>query len=130
MAGFQKFICMGNLTKDPDTRYTQSGMAVCEFTVAVNGTKQDETFFGVVVVFGKTAEACRDYLAKGSTVLVEGKLKNEEWTDREGRKQHKTRIYGDQVQFIGRSQNPRQNGQSAGNSGGYSPEPPPMPPMP
>lgn len=128
MAGFQKFICMGNLTKDPDTRYTQSGMAVCEFSVAVNGArKDDDTFFGMVVVFGKAAEACRYYLAKGSSVLIEGKLKNEEWTDREGRKQHKTRIYADNVQFITRSEKPRQNEQPGGYSTSYGPGMPPMP---
>lgn len=115
MASFQKYICIGNLARDPDTRYTAGGMAVCEFTVAINGArKEDGTYYGVVVAFGKTAEACRQYLTKGSSVLVEGKLKNDEWEDKQtGQKRSKTRIYADNVQFIGRSENQRQNAQPA-----------------
>lgn len=140
---FQKYICMGNLTREPELRYTPGGMAVCEFTVAVNSTrKEDGTYFGQVCVFGKTAEACQRYLVKGSSVLVEGKLKNDEWEDRQtGQKRSKTRIYADNVQFIGKSDNAPQNAHSGENSGysatgnnrgryGADDRPPAMPPMP
>lgn len=118
---FQKFICMGNLARAPELRYTPGGMAVCEFTVAVNSTKkEDGTYFGAVCAFGKTAEACQRYLGKGSPVLVEGKLRNDEWEDRQtGQKRSKTRIVADAVQFIGRSDNSRQSAQS-GQYSGYS----------
>ena len=140
---FQKYICMGNLTREPELRYTPGGMPVCEFTVAVNATrKEDGTFFGQVCVFGKSAEACQRYLGKGSPVLVEGKLKNDEWTDQQtGQKRSKTRIYADSVQFIGKSDNSPQNAHSGENSGyaergnnrsRYTSEdyPPPLPPAP
>lgn len=119
MAAFQKVIILGNLTREPEMRHTNTGMAVCEFTVAVNGTRDgDEPYFGAVVVFGKTAEACSRYLGKGSPVLVEGKLKNDEWEDKKtGQKRTKTRIVADNVQFIDRSNNSRQSGQSGQNSG-------------
>lgn len=140
MAGFQKYIVMGNLTREPETRYTQSGMAVCEFTIAVNGTrKEDKTFFGRVVVFGKTAESCQKYLGKGSTVMIEGRLTNDEWEDRQtGQKREKTRIIAENVQFIGSGASTRQSEQSGPNYGAQEPSrryqqedcPPPMPPPP
>lgn len=127
--GFQKFICMGNLTRDPEARHTAKGMAVTEFTVAVNGPrKEDEAYFGTVVTFGSTAEACARYLSKGSPVLVEGKLKNDEWEDKQtGQKRTKTRIVAEAVQFIGRSDNSRQSGQSDQNSGYTARRPSPAP---
>jgi single-strand DNA-binding protein len=138
MASFQKYICMGNLTRDPDYRTTPSGTGVCEFTVAVNSARrEDGAFFGQVVAFGKTADACRQYLMKGSTVLVEGKLKNDEWEDRQtGQKRTKTRIVADTVQFIDQSNNSRQNAQSGANTGyqagrrPYGADDCPTPPMP
>ena len=102
--GYNRVILQGNLTKDPERRVTTSGMAVCEFTVAVNGTRKDDApYFGAVVVFGNTAESCSRYLGKGSQVLVEGKLKNDEWEDRQtGQKRSKTRIIADSVQLSGK----------------------------
>jgi single-strand DNA-binding protein len=123
MAEYMKVILLGNLTREPDYRHTPSGMAVCEFGVAVNSGRQgDKPYFGQVVTFGKTADACRQYLSKGSQVFVEGKLQNDEWEDKNGQKRSKTRIVADTVQFIGRSDNARQNAQSGQYSGysGYS----------
>lgn len=124
MAGFLKVILLGNLTREPDHRLTPSGTAVCEFGVAVNsGRREDKPYFGQVVTFGKTADACREYLSKGSQVFVEGKLQNDEWEDRQtGQKRTKTRIIADLVQFISRNDNSRQNAQSGQYSGysGYS----------
>ena len=140
--GYNRVILQGNLTKDPERRVTTSGMAVCEFTVAVNGTRKDDApYFGAVVVFGNTAEACSRYLGKGSQVLVDGKLKNDEWEDRQtGQKRSKTRIIADSVQFIGERRNSRQNDVSGSNIGitengqnthprfGREDQPPPPPP--
>jgi single-strand DNA-binding protein len=94
-------------------------MAVCEFRVAVNSGKQDDKpYFGQVLTFGRIAEVCRDYLKKGSQVLVDGKLQNDEWEDRQtGQKRTQTRIIADTVQFVGRSDNSRQNEQSGPNYG-------------
>lgn len=123
MAGYIKVILLGNLTRDPDFRGTPSGMTVCEFGVAVNsGRRDDKPYFGQVVTFGKTADACRQYLSKGSQVFVEGKLQNDEWEDRQtGQKRSKTRIVADSVQFIGRNDNTRQNAQSGRNTGNSAP---------
>lgn len=122
-ASFQKYICMGNLTREPETRYTQSGMAVCEFTVAVNGArKEDPTFYAAVTVFGKTAEACQRYLGKGSQVLVEGRLQTDEWEDRQsGQKRSKTRVIAESVQFIGSRSETQQRGQAAQNTAPSAP---------
>ena len=125
MTGFCKVFLLGNLTRDPDMRTSHKGTAVCELGIAVNSdNRNDPPFFGQVVVFGKTAEACGRYLAKGSQILVEGRLKNEEWEDRQtGQKRSKTRIYADSVQFIGRNDNARQNAGS-GQYSGYSAQAP------
>lgn len=119
MTGFCKVFLLGNLTRDPDLRHTNSGTAVCELGIAVNSeNRNDPPFFGQVVTFGKTAEACGHYLAKGSMILVEGRLKNEEWEDRQtGQKRSKTRIYADNVQFIGRNDKSQQNAASGQYSG-------------
>lgn len=127
MAGYLKLFLLGNLTREPDYRHTPTGTAVCEFGVAVNSGRQgDKPYFGQVVTFGKTADACRQYLSKGSQVFVEGKLQNDEWEDRQsGQKRTKTRIVAVIVQFIGRSDNSRQNAQSGQYSGYSAPAPQP-----
>lgn len=122
-ASFQKYICMGNLTKEPQTRYTPSGMAVCEFTVAINGArKEDPAFFAAVASFGKTAEACQRYLGKGSPVLIEGRLQTDEWDDRQtGQKRSRTRVIAESVQFIGSRGETQQRAQSAQNTAPSAP---------
>lgn len=123
MADYLKVIMLGRLTREPDYRCTSGGTGICELGVAVNSGRQgDKPYFGQVVTFGKTADACRQYLSKGSQVFVEGKLQNDEWEDKNGQKRTKTRIIADTVQFIGRSDNTRQNAQSGQYSGysGYS----------
>ena len=123
-AGFMKVILMGNLTREPDYRCTPNGVGICELGVAVNSARrEDKPYFGQVVAFGKTADACRQYLSKGSQVLVEGKLQNDEWEGRDGQKRTKTRIVADTVQFIGRSDNSHQNAPSGQNSGYSAPQP-------
>ncbi|MCF7889094.1 MAG: single-stranded DNA-binding protein, partial [Victivallales bacterium] len=106
MASFNKVILIGNLTRDPQLRYTSSGQAVCDFSIAinrkyfVNGQEKEEVCFVDIVAWSKQAESCGKYLSKGSCVFVEGRLRNDNWEDREGRKRSKLRITADRVQFM------------------------------
>ncbi len=108
MAGYNKVILMGNLTKDPDLRYTTSGSPVCTFDLAVNrtysqnGEKKDDVCFITIVVWGKQAESCGNYLKKGRPVLLEGHLQQRSWETPEGQKRSKYEVVADRVQFMGR----------------------------
>jgi len=105
MAGsVNKVILVGNLGRDPEVRYTPSGQAVANFTVATNeawtdkaGQKQERTEWHRVVVWGKSAENCGEYLSKGRQVFVEGRLQTREWTNKEGAKQYTTEIVANPV---------------------------------
>jgi single-strand DNA-binding protein len=105
MAGsVNKVILIGNLGRDPEVRYTPSGQAVANFTVATNeawtdkaGQKQERTEWHRVVVWGKAAENCGEYLSKGRSVYVEGRLQTREWTNKEGAKQYTTEIVANPV---------------------------------
>lgn len=104
MAGINKVILIGNLGRDPEVRYTPSGQAVANFTVATNeawtdkaGQKQERTEWHRVVVWGKAAENCGEYLSKGRQVYVEGRLQTREWTNKEGAKQFTTEVVANPV---------------------------------
>ncbi len=104
MAGVNKVILIGNLGRDPEVRYTPSGQAVANFTVATNeawtdksGQKQERTEWHRVVVWGKTAENCGEYLSKGRQVYIEGRLQTREWTNKEGAKQYTTEVVANPV---------------------------------
>ncbi|HEY5675243.1 MAG TPA: single-stranded DNA-binding protein [Myxococcales bacterium] len=105
MAGsVNKVILIGNLGRDPEVRYTPSGQAVANFTVATNeawtdkaGQKQERTEWHRVVVWGKAAENCGEYLSKGRQVYVEGRLQTREWTNKEGAKQYTTEVVANPV---------------------------------
>ena len=116
MASFNKVFIIGNLARDPDFRHTSSGKSVCKMTVASsrkNGNTE-ETCFVDVTVWGKTAENCRQYLSKGSCVLVEGYLKQETWDDRNGGgKRSKLVVVAENIQFM--SSNKRDNNSNSGN---------------
>ncbi|MEK9149887.1 MAG: single-stranded DNA-binding protein [Candidatus Desantisbacteria bacterium] len=123
MRGYSKAIIMGNLTKDPELRYIPSGSAVANFTVAVNRTYKDssgetkeETSFLPVVVWGKQAENCNQYLKKGGAVFIDGNLKQRSWEDKEGQKRSIVEIVAFNVQFLG--------GRPEGTGGGTTEEPP------
>ena len=99
MASVNKVILIGNLGKDPEIRYTQSGEPIANFSLATNeswkdkdGNKQERTEWHRVEVFGKTAQVVRDYLTKGRPVYLEGSIRYEEWTDKDGNKRNTTRI--------------------------------------
>lgn len=107
MASFNRVILLGNLTKDPEVRYTPSGMAVGDLRLAVSrkfktaeGENRDETCFVDVTVWGRQAETCTEYLAKGSPVLIEGRLKYDEW-EKDGKKHNRITVVAERVQFLG-----------------------------
>ena len=102
-----KAIIVGNLGRDPEMRETRSGVAVCNLNVATthsyknkNGEKVEETEWHRVVVFGKQAEHCEKYLAKGRQVYVEGRIQTSEY-EKDGVKKYSTQIISDRVQFLG-----------------------------
>ena len=99
---FNKVILVGNLTRDPELKYTTGGVAVCEFSIAVNEKYKDreEVYFGNIVVFGKSGENCNKYLLKGSSCLVEGKLRERKW-EANGETKRKTEILASNVRFLG-----------------------------
>ena len=110
MASLNKVFLIGNLTKPPELRYTPSGTAVADLRLAVNrnyttqgGEKREETCFLTVVVWGKQAESCGEYLDKGSPILVEGRLQTREWEAKDGGKRTVIEVVGERVQFMGRA---------------------------
>lgn len=106
---FNKVLIAGNLTRDPELKYTPSGTAVCQIGLAVNrrwkdanGETKEEVFFCDCNAFGKTAENIAQYLKKGRCVFIEGRLKRDEWQDKQsGEKRSATRIVVETCQFIG-----------------------------
>ncbi len=109
MASLNKVLLMGNLTRDPDLKYTQGGMAICALGLAVNrrfqgrdGQEQEETCFVDIDVFGKQAESCKNYLQKGSPALIEGRLRLDQWEDRQsGERRSRLKVTAERVQFLG-----------------------------
>jgi single-strand DNA-binding protein len=108
MANFNKVILMGNLTKDPDLRYTPSGAPVCNFDLAVNrsyttqsGEKKDEVCYITIVVWAKQAESRKEYLHKGRPALVEGHLQQRSWETPDGQKRSKYEVVAERVLFVG-----------------------------
>jgi single-strand DNA-binding protein len=106
-ASLNKVLLMGNLTRDPELRYVPSGTAVATFTLAVNrvytsqaGEKKEETAFIKVVVWGRRAEVCGEYLSKGSPVFVEGRLQSRSWEAQDGQKRSTIEVIADNVQFL------------------------------
>jgi len=103
---FNKIILIGNLTKDPEVRYTPQGTSVCNFRIAVNhrykqgDEMKKETTFIDTVVFGKQADTCGQYLNKGSSVLVEGRLQERRWETEEGQQRSKYEVVAQTVRFL------------------------------
>lgn len=109
MANLNKVFLIGNLTRDPELRYVPSGTAVASFGLATNrtyksssGEKKQETCFVRVVVWGRTAEICGEYLSKGSPVFVEGRLQYRAWDSPNGEKRNTLEVRAERIQFIGR----------------------------
>src|SRR3977135_2568691 len=116
-ASLNKVFLMGNLTRPPELRYTPSGTAVADLRVAVNrnyttqsGEKRDEVCFLTVVVWGKQAESCGEYLDKGSPIMVEGRLQTRDWETKDGQKRSVVEVVAERVQFMGRSKSAAASG--------------------
>jgi single-strand DNA-binding protein len=119
MASVNKVILIGNLGRDPELRYTPGGQPVANFSIATSESwnkkdgsgREERTEWHRIVAWGRTAELCAQYLSKGRTVYIEGRLQTREWENKEGQKQRTTEIVANTVQFIG-------GGRDAGASGG------------
>lgn len=129
MASVNKVIIIGNLGRDPEVRYTPSGAAVCNVSVATTrnwksregGERQEETEWHRVVFYDRLAEIAGEYLKKGRPVYVEGRLKTRKWTDKEGKEQYTTEIIAEQMQLLGgREGGGGGGGDDMGGGGGYS----------
>ena len=118
MASVNKVILLGNLGRDPETRYTTGGDAVTNLRIATtetwkdkSGEKQEKTEWHSVVLFGRQAEVAAEYLKKGRSVYIEGRLQTRKYTDKEGVEKYSTEIVGDRMQLIG-------SARDAGGGGG------------
>jgi single-strand DNA-binding protein len=125
VASFNKVILLGNLTRDPQVRYTPSGTAVTDIGLAVNrvwtdrqtNTRNEETTFVDVTLWGRQAEVAGEYLSKGRAVLIEGRLHLDQWEDREsGQKRSKLKVVCEQMTMVGG----KSDGPSRGSGGGRS----------
>ncbi len=109
MANYNRALLMGNLTRDPELRYIPNGSAVANLRLAINRTyknqngeqKEEVTYVGVVV-WGKQAETCAEYLSKGSPIFVEGRLQSRQWETDDGQKRSVLEVVAERVQFLGR----------------------------
>jgi single-strand DNA-binding protein len=123
MASFNRVILMGNLTRDPEVRQAQNGTYICKASLAVNermpdgnGGYKEEPSFIDMVVFGRRGEAFGKYMQKGRPVMIEGKLRQSRWEDKEsGQKRSKLEVIVDDWNFVGG----REENQGSGGGGGY-----------
>jgi single-strand DNA-binding protein len=124
MASVNKVILIGNLGRDPETRFFPDGGAICNVTIATSrqwknkdsGERQEETEWHRVVFNGRLAEIAGEYLKKGRPVYVEGRLKTRKWTDKDGVDRYTTEVVADQMQLLGS----REGGDNAGDEGAGS----------
>ena len=123
MASFNKVMLMGNLTRDPELKYTPSGQAVCEIGLAVNrrysvnGQDREEVCYVDIVAWGRLAETSGKYLQKGSLAFFEGRLQYDSWEDKEGKKRSKLRVNAEKVQFLNTQRNDSRQSGNAENYG-------------
>ncbi len=103
MATLNKVVLIGNLTRDPELRYTPSGSALCKFGLAMNEKYKDResTVFVDIVTWAKTAELCSEYLSKGRSVAIDGRLSYSAWETEDGQKRSKLEVTADRVVFLG-----------------------------
>ena len=124
MATLNKVFLIGNLTRDPELRYIPSGSAVATFTIGVNrvwktptGEKKEQASFIRIVVWGRRAEVCGEYLSKGSPVFVEGRIQSRDWQTQDGQKRNTVEVIADNIQFL------RAGEKRAGPAGKQAPVP-------
>jgi len=129
MASVNKVILIGNLTRDPEIKYTPKGTAVADIGLAVNrfipasegGEKREETTFIDVTLWGRTAEVANEYAKKGQPLYVEGRLQMDTWEDKQsGQKRSKLKVVGENIQLLG-----SKGGGGGGRGGDYEDAPPP-----
>jgi single-strand DNA-binding protein len=141
--GVNKAILIGNLGKDPEIRYTQNGTAVCTFSLATTERRKqgeewvDHTEWHNIVAWARQAELCNQYLQKGSTVYIEGRIQTRKWQDKDGNNRYTTEIVVNDIQFLGRTKGQEGGGYQASRgpgggapragaaAGGAAPVPPP-----
>lgn len=128
MASFNKVILVGNLTRDPEVKYTTGGTAVADIGLAVNRTwfdqksneRKEDVSFIEVTLFGRQAEVAGEYLAKGRSVLIEGRLQMDSWDDKDtGKKRTKLKVVGEQMTMLGGRGEGGPGGGGGGSEGGY-----------
>ena len=130
-----KAIVYGNLTRDPELKALPSGAAVCSFSLATNrvwkdkaGVKQESVDYHNIVLFAKLADLAAQYLKKGSSVMIEGRMQTRTWDDKDGKKNYRTEIIGDNMQFGPRSAGtPASDGYSAPRPSSAKPAPQSVP---
>jgi single-strand DNA-binding protein len=122
MASLNRVLLIGNVGRDPEVRYTQSGRAVGNFSIATSerftggdGQQQERTEWHNIVVWGRNAEVAQQYVRKGRQLYVEGRLQTRDWVDPQGVKHYKTEVVCDRFLLLGR----REDGESGGGGGGY-----------
>ncbi len=120
---FNKITIVGNLGRDPELRYTPTGLAVCSFSVATNekrkdkaGEMQDVTTWFKITLWGKQGETASKYLTKGSPIYIEGRLRLEEWTDRDNKTRTTLEVHATDMQFIGSRGEERANYSTPGEN--------------
>ena len=138
MASFNKVILLGNLTRDPEVRYTPKGSAVCDLGIAVNrvyttdsGERREEVTYVDVVLWARLAEIAGEYLKKGRPVFIEGRLQMDQWDDKQtGQKRTRLRVVGESMQLLGSrpggaggAEGPGENRQASGGKTTAPPKP-------
>jgi len=132
MPNYNRVLLMGNLTRNPEIRYTPSGRAVVDLGLAINenyknqaGEVIERTCFVDVVVWGRQAETVSEYLHKGSSVFVEGRLQLDQWENTQGEKRSRLRVRADRIQFLGAPSTKGEHSASAPSSAPAPSTPPP-----
>ena len=131
MASVNKVILVGNLGRDPETRYNPNGGAICNVSIATtrnwkdkaSGERREETEWHRVVFYDRLAEIAGEYLKKGRAVYVEGRLKTRKWTDKDGQERYTTEIIAEEMQLLGSRDGGGGGAPMDGDGGGYSREP-------
>ena len=135
MSGINKAILIGRLGSDPEVRYTPSGVAVANFSVATSeewkdkdsGEKKERTEWHRIVAWRRLGEICGEYLSKGKQVYVEGRIQTRSWDDRDGNKKYTTEIVANDIQFLGSRDASSGGRPSGGGGGGFQGAPGPGP---
>jgi single-strand DNA-binding protein len=131
MASVNKVILVGNLGRDPETRYSPNGGAICNVSIATtrnwkdktSGERREETEWHRVVFYDRLAEIAGEYLKKGRAVYVEGRLKTRKWTDKDGQERYTTEIIAEEMQLLGSREGGGGGASMDAEGGGYSREP-------